>query len=450
MNSDKSIINQLDIKSVQFIEHTKPKLLIYAHYYIPDVASTGQILKELAEGMTDIFDITVICVVPSYLGKITSQYKTQKYYIENINGVKIIRIRVPEFSKADKMSRVKNILAYFFGAMSVTLKIDKIDCVFAISQPPILGGLIGVWGKWVKRAIYIYNIQDFNPEQIIAINYIKNKILISAMMFFDKFSCRRSNLVITVGRDLVDTLEKRFTKNNVSNNKMPKVLLINNWVDERDIYPIDPGHPQISKFKMKYGLEDKFIFMYSGNIGHYYDLKNILKTIEKITPGTVTKNGKEVFFAFVGTGGMINILRKYKEEHHMDNVVFIPYQKKEELVYSLNAADVHFVVNAKGIKGVSCPSKFYGCAASASPVLAVLEKGSEIRCIIEESKCGLCCEPEDYEHIERNIRWFMERSQYELDVMGENGHQYLLKYLTKEASLKKYKEAILSCLEEIN
>ena len=58
----------------------KKKLLIYAHYYIPDTASTGQILRELAEGMLDQFDITVICVVPSYLGTIEDKYKTQKYY----------------------------------------------------------------------------------------------------------------------------------------------------------------------------------------------------------------------------------------------------------------------------------------------------------------------------------------------------------------------------------
>lgn len=45
----------------------KKNLLIYAHYYIPDTASTGQILRELAEGMLDEFNITVICVVPSYL-----------------------------------------------------------------------------------------------------------------------------------------------------------------------------------------------------------------------------------------------------------------------------------------------------------------------------------------------------------------------------------------------
>ena len=118
----------------------KKKLLIYAHYYIPDTASTGQILRELAEGMLDKFNITVICVVPSYLGTIEDKYKTQKYYEEEINSVKVLRIRVPEFSKTNKKSRVKNIVSYFFGAMGATLKVGKMDYVFSISQPPILGG----------------------------------------------------------------------------------------------------------------------------------------------------------------------------------------------------------------------------------------------------------------------------------------------------------------------
>ena len=118
----------------------KKNLLIYAHYYIPDTASTGQILRELAEGMLDKFNIMVICVVPSYLGTIEEKYKTQKYYEEEINGVKVLRIRVPEFSKTNKKSRVKNIVSYFFGAMDATFKVGKMDYVFSISQPPILGG----------------------------------------------------------------------------------------------------------------------------------------------------------------------------------------------------------------------------------------------------------------------------------------------------------------------
>ena len=43
----------------------KKKILIFAHYYYPDVASTAQILKDQAEGMTKDFDVTVICTVPS-------------------------------------------------------------------------------------------------------------------------------------------------------------------------------------------------------------------------------------------------------------------------------------------------------------------------------------------------------------------------------------------------
>ena len=39
----------------------KKNLLIYAHYYIPDTASTGQILSELWRDV-DKF-ITIICVV---------------------------------------------------------------------------------------------------------------------------------------------------------------------------------------------------------------------------------------------------------------------------------------------------------------------------------------------------------------------------------------------------
>lgn len=99
------------------------------------------------------------------------------------------------------------------------------------------GGLLGVWGKWVKHTKYIYNIQDFNPEQVLAVGYTKSKFITDAMMWFDKFSCKRSDLVITVGRDLVETVENRF-----KGKKVPKTVMINNWIDENEIYPLDESN----------------------------------------------------------------------------------------------------------------------------------------------------------------------------------------------------------------
>lgn len=423
--------------------NNKKKLLIYAHYYIPDVASTGQIVRELAEGMLDSFDITIICVVPSYTGKIEEKYKKQKYHKENINGVNILRIRVPEFDKKSKKSRIKNIISYFFGAISATFKVGKQDIVFSISQPPILGGLLGVIGKWIKHAKFVYNIQDFNPEQTQAINYSKNRFILNTMMKLDKFSCKKSDLIITVGRDLIDTVSNRFKNKNV-----PKTILINNWIDENKIYPLDKENEKILEFKKKYNLDNKFIIMYSGNIGLYYDLENILKVIEKFVPGTKTNEGKEVVFAFVGEGTVLDKLKQYKEEHKMDNVVFIPYQEKKDLIYSLNAADVHLCVNAKGIKGVSCPSKYYGIAAVGKPILGVLEENTEVRLLIEETNGGLVSSPEDYESIEKNIKWFIENSDSkELEDIGQRNREYLVKNLTKEISIKKYEKEILKLLK---
>ena len=199
-------------------------------------------------------------------------------------------------------------------------------------------------------------------------------------------------------------------------------------------------------FKKQYGLDGKFVIMYSGNIGLYYDLENIMKVIETFVPGTMASDGREVVFAFIGDGSKLDMLVTYKNHHHMDNVVFIPYQDKDKLIFSLNAGDVHWCVNAKGIKGVSCPSKYYGIAACAKPVLGVLEAGSEIHGLIEQIHGGLCAEPGDYEHVERHIRWFIDNAHTDNIVeMGESARKYLVKNLTMDLSIRKYAEAILNC-----
>lgn len=411
----------------------KKKLLIYAHYYYPDVASTGQILQELAEGLRDSFDITVICTVPSYTGSIEDKYKGEKFYSEEINGVKVIRIRVPEFSKSNKLSRIKNIVAYYFGARKATRLAGKQDYVFTISQPPVLGGMLGVYGKKKCKAKLIYNIQDFNPEQIAAVGYSRLKPVLSLMAAIDKRSCKRADKVILVGRDMVETLKNRF-----KDGAMPAYTVINNWIDETKIYPLPADDKKVAAFKEKYNLNGKFVIMYSGNLGLYYDLGNLIRLAEPY------KDNADVVFAFVGQGSVERELKAYAQETGLNNVVFIPYQPKEELNYSLNAADVHWVVNAQGIKGVSVPSKLYGVMAAGKPVLGVLEEGSEARMIIEESGCGLAAAPKDYKAVAEILDKYIQR-QADISGMGTAGRKFLVEHLTKDISLEKYEKEIKEC-----
>lgn len=409
----------------------KKRILMILNYFYPDVASTGQLMTELCEELQDDFDITVIAGFPNYTGNIPQQYNGKRIVKEKYKDIDILRVRVPEFDKTNKSSRIKYILAYFFNSILAIMKSGKQDIVYSISQPPILGGILGVIGKVSKRAKLIYNIQDFNPEQIEAVGYSKNKFIIEAARSLDKFSCRLSNKVLVVGRDMQKTLKNRFNDKNV-----PDSMVINNWTNEKSIYPLEKDHPRVQEFMKKYNLQDKFVFMYSGNIGLYYDLENIIKVIGQF------KDNKDVVFAFVGEGVVKQQLVDYCNDNKVKNIRFIPYQDKEDLIYSLNAADAHIVTNAKGIKGVSVPSKVYGVMATGKSIWAVLEEESEARTLIEECSCGVTCAPEEYDEMKKMIGKLISLDKEELKAMGMRGRQHIEQGYTKEASTSKYKELL--------
>lgn len=408
----------------------KKKLLLYANYFYPELASTSQILTELCLELQEDFDITVICSVPCYTGEIKDEYKTQKYYYENLKNIKVIRVRVKDFDKKDKKSRIMHILSYFLNSLTATFKVGRQDIVYTISQPPILGGILGNLGRILTKGKLVYNIQDFNPEQIMAVNYSKNPLILKLSMLIDKHTCKKASLIITVGNDMQETLIKRFDNKNVPNN-----AVINNWIAEEEVYPLSKNDLRVKEFREKYGLTDKFVIMYSGNIGLYYDLENLVRLFVKY------KDYKNIVFAFVGEGSIKDKLLDIAKENKATNVVFIPYQEKKDLIVSLNAADIHLVSNSKGIKGISVPSKIYGCLATNIPILGILEEGSEACNIIKDSNCGIVVEAGNYEKIEKTLNLLFN----ELDNFvktHKTGRKYLEEHYTKNKSIEKYKKLL--------
>lgn len=413
----------------------KKKMLLYANYFYPEVSATSQILTELCQGLKRWYDVTVICSVPCYTGKIEEKYKTKKYYYEEYDEIKIIRVRVKDFDKKNKKSRILHIISYFINAVFATFKVGKQDIVYTISQPPVLGGMLGNFGRIITRGKLIYNIQDFNPEQIIAVNYSKNKWILKLMLLLDKHSCKKSSLVVTVGKDMQETLINRF-----KNKKIPNNIVINNWMNEKEVYPLDKKNKGVASFRKKYDLENKFVIMYSGNLGLYYDLENLIQIIKKF------KNEKDIVFVFVGGGTTKDSLVDFCEINKLENVRFIPYQEKRNLIYSLNSADIHLVVNAKGIKGISVPSKVYGCLATNVPIFGILERGSEAWNIIEESNCGILSETGNYKEIEKNLRKVINE-KHNFVKKHETGRKYLEEHLTMDKSIEKYRKEIEKILQ---
>lgn len=412
----------------------KKKIVFVINYFYPDFASTGQLLTELCLDLQNDFEITVIAAQPGYAGE---QIKTNKLFEKDyLEYIKVIRIRLPKVDKASKFSRMRYIFSYFMLANFALWKEKGVDAIYTISQPPVLGGLIGTIGKFLKRSKHIYNIQDFNPEQAAAVSYTNKQSIFKLAKKVDMLSCSYSDCVIVVGNDMSETLKKRF-----DNKKVPNHVVINNWTNEDEIIPFDKKDVHIQQFLKENDLQNKFIIMYSGNIGLYYDLENIIRVTEHF------KRYEDLAFVFIGEGAVKQKMQSFVEEKEISNVHFLPYQPKEFIKYSLNAADVHLVVNQKGIKGVSVPSKIYGVMAAGKPILGVLEQGSEAQMLIAKGKCGVVVEPQDYRGIIEQIEYLYKMEKEKLLHVGFNGRDYLDKNLKREISINKYRKTLNRILQ---
>lgn len=403
------------------------RILFIANYFYPDVASLGQLITDLCLNIKSNFEIEVIAAIPNYSNIVLSKnYQSKRFYTEMIDGIKVHRIIVPNVNKRNKFSRISYILRYYLNARFSIKKIGDFDLVFSTSQPPILGGMLGRYAKTLKKAKFIYNIQDFNPEQIEVVNFTKSKMLIKLLKTIDNTTCKHADKIVLVGSEMLNTLEKR----NMSFKE--KGVVINNWINDKDIFPLSKTEKRIKKFLNDYDLNNKFIIMYSGNLGLFYDLENLIKVASEL------KDNKEIVFVFAGDGAKKLELENYKNRNNLCNIIFIPYQSKDDLIFSLNIADVHLVVNAQGIKGISVPSKIYGVLAVGKYVIGVLEEDSEARNIIEKSKVGKCVSPMDYEGF-KNLILDGFKNWSSLYKIGLNGRRYLEENLSMEISINKYK-----------
>ncbi|MBM7573506.1 glycosyltransferase family 4 protein [Aquibacillus albus] len=409
----------------------KKRIVFVINYFYPDLASTGQLMTDLCSELQYEYEITVIAAQPGYAGE--DNYHTKKISVKFYQNIKVISVKLPSVNKNKKISRLKYITTYFLLSILMLIRQKDVDVIYTISQPPILGGLIGTIGKFILKAKHIYNIQDFNPEQASIINFLSNKLILRFARFLDNLNCRLANEIVLVGEDMVETLLKRF-----KGRYKPSYSVINNWIDEKVVIPLSNDDEVIKKFKNYYKLNNKFIVMYSGNLGLYYDLENIIKITKEFSTYS------NIMFVFIGEGAIKSQLLTFVNDNGLENVLFLPYQAREFIKYSLNIADIHLVVNQKGIKGISVPSKIYGVMAVGKPILGVLENGSEAERLINKSQCGFVVEPQNYEEIKTLILKFYNMDKNELNVLGKNGRYYLERHLRKEISINKYRDIIKS------
>jgi colanic acid biosynthesis glycosyl transferase WcaI len=393
-------------------------LFINRSYY-PDVEATGQLLTELCGDLAEQHDVTVIAGRPNFVaaGRPLPSRETHQ-------GVRIVRVPNLRFSKVGMAGRAAGLASYLVLAFWAALWQRQPDVIIVETDPPALG-LLGAILKWWHRCPMIFYLQDLFPEVGIALGKFKPGLLTSVLRWLTNVGLRHADRVVVLGEDM----KRRVLERGVA---PEHVAIIPNWADTRAIQPTDGPNP----LRAEWGLEDKFVVMYSGNLGLSQGLDGVLETAAALSDAPVT-------FLFVGEGAAKPGLVARAAERQLANVRFLPYQPKSRLGESLTAADLHLIPMRRGLAGCMVPSKLYGILAAARPYIAAVDADSEVSAVTAAHETGLRVEPEDPRELAQAIRWCLDHPE-ERKAMGERGRKVAETYFDRTRSVALFDEVLTS------
>ena len=414
-------------------------ILIISEPFYPQVAAIGQLLTDLSEDLINAgYKVKVITGNPNNIFVKNNTIPRKEKY----KGIEIIRLRNTIFSKYRMAGRILNYLTFHFLVFSRVLFYERPDLVFVLSTPPFIS-FSGLMLKILKKSKVIYNVQDLFPDLAVELGKLKNKLFIGFLKKLSVLIVRKVDKVVVVGEYMEKRIREELLQEiSESTSADDHIITIHNWADGSKIKVLDDKDAEDNYLKKKWGLEGKFVVLYSGNIGYLHEFDTIVAVAESLT-----KEGtREIVFVFIGEGIKKGYIEEKVKEKGLNNILFFTYQPREMLTYSLGLADVSLVTLENGFEGMVVPSKIYGILASGKPVIAVVGRESEVTEIIKKGECGRVVKIGDHQALADSImNYYKDRKKCRKD--GLNGRRYFEKNFNRKIATKKYIEVIKDTLK---
>jgi glycosyltransferase involved in cell wall biosynthesis len=392
----------------------------------PDTSATGQLLTELCEGLVRDHGcrVTVVAGVPLLVTGAPASGRVGRRQIlarERHAGIEVLRASGTRFSKRRFAGRFSNYVSYFLSACYAGLRLDRPDVIVAQTDPPIIG--LAAWLAARRFNVpFVMAYKDVFPEVAVLLEDFQSDTVNRALAAVNRFLVRKADHVLALG----ETMKRRLVEGKGAT--AARTSIIPDWADCDSIVPAPKRNP----FSEAHGLDDRFVVMHSGNLGLSQNLEAVIGAAEHL------RDLRDLVMVFVGDGVKKPALERIALERGLDNVRFLPYQPKSELINSFATADCFVVSLREGISGYIVPSKLYGILAAGRPYVAAIERDSEAVSIAEAHRCGRVARPNDAVSLADEIR-ALYRDRDETRRMGARAREAGLGFDRKRA-VKAYRD----------
>lgn len=397
------------------------RVLFLNRSYYPDAEATGQLLTELCEDLATDFEVTVIAGQPNQNPQNVDFRRAGK---DVHNDVTIRRVWNTRLPKTSLVGRSVNLLSYLAMATLTALTAKRQHVVVVETDPPLLCLVGALLKKRFGCKLVIY-LQDIHPDLGVALGKLRDGLTTRWLrrLFFAAY--RRADRVVVLSDDMRNVLIE-------SDLDPARIEMIPNWVDTDKVTPVKTNNA----FRRQLGVDNKFVVMYSGNLGLCQGLDNVLLAAQLI------KDRDNIEFVFVGDGVSKQHLLDTAIQHKLTNVRFVDYQPASRLSESLSAADLHLVPIDPRVSRFLMPSKLYGVLASGTPLIAVAPETSDLAQMVESERVGLAVEPNDPHALAEKILWFAEWCD-DLQAYGERARDLAVQQFDRRISVHRFQEMLL-------
>jgi colanic acid biosynthesis glycosyl transferase WcaI len=400
-----------------------PRLIFVNRYFFPDHSATSQVLSDLAFHLAQTDrDVHIVTSTQIY-----DDPKAALPEHEFVKGVQVHRVPSTRFGRSSLAGRAFD-YASFYRSVQRRLKeiVGRGDIVIAKTDPP-LTSIVALAAARRNGAHLVNWLQDIYPETAVELNvpFIRGPVA-AVLTPLRNRSLRHAMANVAVG-DLMGLKLK------VLGAPAETIHVIPNWCDDDEIKPVPHSD---NPLRQVWGLQDKFVFGYSGNLGRAHEYDTVLAAAEQL------REDPRIVFVMIGGGKRFEELEGIVKQRKLDDSFrFMSYQDQTILPYSLGVSDAHWLSLNPKLEGLIVPSKFYGIAAAGRPIIAIADRQGEVARIVDRHSCGIVIAPGDVGALVSALQRLSREPEMSAE-MGQRARQMLEERFSRKQGLASWQALV--------
>ncbi len=352
------------------------RILVWGINYAPEVTGIAPCNVALCEYLRasghDARMLTTFAYYPDW--KKAPEDHGRLYRTDALNGVPVHRCWHYVPARVSALKRIVHEGTFVLTSFVRALALGRFDAMVVVSPPLLLGAAAWVLGK-VKRAPFVFHVQDLQPDAAVGLGMLKPNAFTRALYRLEALAYAKAARVSGISQGML----RAFAAKGVPADK--RVYFPNGVRTAGEGKSLPPA----GRWRARHGFAaDDFLAVYSGNLG----VKQGLDILPEAARQLSASNDRPVRIVVCGQGAAGERLRAELAARPLPNLTLLPLQDDEAYREMMADTDVCLITQQAGTGQYFFPSKLLSALAFARPVLAVADADSELAVALDEGGFG--------------------------------------------------------------